>query len=54
MSGLKLRLVPCPEEGNQSTSQEQNEIRAQSKNVSTFTQIVLLQWVWRVEVGGKI
>ena len=43
MSGLKLRLVSYAEEGNQSTSQEHNEIKAQSKKVSTFAQIILLQ-----------
>ena len=34
MSGLKLRLVPCPEDRSQSTIQEQNEIETQSKKVS--------------------
>ena len=51
MSGLKVRLVPCPEEGNESSSQEQNEIGAQSKKVSTIIQIIFLQWIWGVEVG---
>ena len=45
MSGLKFRLVPCPEEGYKSSSQEQNEIGAQSKKVST---IIFLQWIWGV------
>ena len=44
MSGLKLRLVPCPEDRNQSTSQKQNDIETQSKKVMySFTQIILLQ-----------